>query len=352
VGEVNTGAAEGVSQSAEGTLATPQPFSASLGKQDDSEQHGPPQTSTTAAAFPAAVDCGLDATHALCPASPAPSDVPSLDASQSASSRFACGRRPSSQELEATARREAAITGAVSVPHVLAHEGPRDHYLYELCHHDIVRGPIFYIGITNDPKRREGEHRGGEVATTKAVYPALEFTFAVLASNLTKEEALEAEESRVRANAREYGVEAAHGGPFVGRHRGSLLVTERHYRGLCLECGGSGHFASRCESAATRVPGPARGPAAKRPPAPPSRAHAHGGNSVTSPVAGGGSPAVAVETSSHTRPLLPIFIEGSENLDDPLIHAAAARRRKSGSANSRLRYPKPSSSTETRDRCS
>jgi hypothetical protein len=31
-----------------------------------------------------------------------------------------------------------------------------------------------------------------------------------------------------------------------------------------------------------------------------------------------------VENGSHTRPLLPIFIEGSENLDDPLAQAASS----------------------------
>ena len=69
---------------------------------------------------------------------------------------------------------------------------PRDHYRYVLYH----QGKIVYIGITNDPERREEEHRAGRKVFT---------TMRTQGPAVTKASAERWEEARLKSYRRTYG---------------------------------------------------------------------------------------------------------------------------------------------------
>lgn len=108
----------------------------------------------------------------------------------------------------------------------------------------------FYVGTTDDPKRRHGEHMRGVGSSWTKMHAPLKNKPFVLLRRSVGTPGLD-EDRETKEWMFKYGIEHVRGGSFVGKRltkdqREVLEREMRHAGQRCTTCGSSSHWARQC----------------------------------------------------------------------------------------------------------
>ena len=108
-----------------------------------------------------------------------------------------------------------------------------------------LEGNRFYIGKTNDPKKRFEQHVEGKGSVWTKAYPVMEM------EKLVRSESPFDEDLLTKAYMSKYGLDRVRGGSYVemelSRAQKEVLTQElRGAKDQCKRCGRTGHFIKDC----------------------------------------------------------------------------------------------------------